>query len=245
MNEQPIPERVYRVIGECLNRTVDKGFSPGEAEQAAERVQELLMKYNLSLVDIQGRTKDGKKRSYTKHFYDLLGKQKAHDSDWVCVLVNIIAMHNFCRAIHVPPIGKMVILGEAHNIEVAEYLIDYLIPRIERVCSSAWAVYYGYEKRNTFRRGFLQGCVAGIGHKLEDQKNKMAAENNTALGLIKINNDELDEYTKQIFGEDLVKPKSGRLRESEESQILGYRAGKTIPINKGLDNKETSSGYLD
>lgn len=251
MNEtqQPIPERVYRIIGESLNRTVENGNTPAEAEQAAQTVQELLLKYNLSLSDIHGRTKTGKQREFTKSFFDLIGKQKRNDSDWVCSLVHIIATHNMSRAIHLPPIHKMVVLGEVHNIEVVLYLVDYLIPRIETACKNAWTMYWGDEKKNTFRRGFLSGCVAGINEKLKAQAAQMAAANNSMLGMIKVNGTELQKYVESVFGENTLKPPNrnqGKLRSSAESKVLGYIAGKNMQINKGLKDKDTpTSGYLD
>lgn len=247
MNEkQPIPDRVFKVIGDLLQRTPDK-CSPGEAEQAAEKVQELLLKYNLSLGDVEARKEKGTKR-FNKTFFDLNGRQGVHDSDWVCSLSSVLAKHNLCQAIHIPPMRKMVILGEPHNVDVVLYLCDFLVRQIQSACSGAWAIYKGHEKRGTFRRGFLSGCVYGIQVKLQEQAEQMAARDNNLLGLIKVNSTDLQKYVDEVFGQDaLEKPdeRQGKLRKSSDSHLLGYIAGKKMGIHKPIEDKKDPTGYLD
>ena len=246
-----IPDRIYKIIGDCL-RINETNASIGECESAARRVQELLLKYNLKLSDVTDRQGKRGKKSFSKNFFSLAGKQKAHDSDWVARLVNVICRHNMSQAILVPVMGRVMIVGEEHNIEVILYLVDFLIPRIEESCKKAWSEYNYYmqdtgEKRNTFRRGFLLGCVGGIDVKLTEQENELYQANNSMLGMIKVNTDDLNKFIEETFGSQVKEndSKNGQLRKSSVSQVIGYQAGKNMEINKGIqDKKDSTSGYI-
>lgn len=238
-----VPERIWKVIQDLLSRTTDNNCTAAEVEQAAVKVQELLLKYNLTLCDVQGRNT---KRKFDNSYFEIGTLQKRHDSNWVAALVNVISRHNLCKAIYFGASKRMMVVGERHNIQIVLYLVDQLIPKINSACSRAWKEYSRMvdEKRNTFRRGFLMGCVAGIDSKLTDQRCQMEAENNSVMALIRVTGTELNTFVTGMFGTLKTNKKRGKLRKSSDSKALGYDAGKRMDINKGLDGP-SSSGQIE
>jgi hypothetical protein len=243
METNHIPEDLLRKLHALLAKTEDRGASAAEAESAALKVQELLLKHNLSLSDVEGKSKKGK-RNFNKGLFDLAGVQKRHDSNWVACLINILSQHNLCVAIHSPMHKRMMVLGEAHNIEIILYFTDMLIPKIEAACRNAWGNYSGYEKRNTFRRGFLLGCVSGINAKLHLQKMQMEQQNNSITALVRVSNAELEIFKNEIVGPTAPNKKAGKTRKSEESRGIGFRAGQNMEMNKGLSDNSNPAGKL-
>lgn len=246
-NQKPggIPDRIFKILKDLLLITQHKSSTPGEIENASMKVQEMLLKYNLSLSDVQSR---GEKKSVGEKLFDLAGKQGRHDSDWVCSLVNVLAKNNLCRALYFPQHKRMSVIGQDHNVEIVLYLTDQLIPRINQACKDAWVTYQpagGDEKRNTFRRGFLKGCVAGIASKLQQQKERMEQENNNILALVRVSSTAVNEYVDKKYS--LAKPNknSGKLRKSSDSKFLGFQAGQNMQINKGVGNNPGNKGLIE
>lgn len=203
-----LQERIAGGVGEITTQN--------EIEQATKMMTALLLKYNLSMSQINGHTGDTKGNVDHKQ-YDLNGKMTRHEAGWLNDLFHVIAKYNMCRAISSNPsdkqdkddMGYVFLIGKTHNIEIVYYLIDQLTIKIKKLCSECWKSYDGEEKRNTYRRGFLRGAVQGIARQLSaqdlEQKTNNPIEGNE-MGLMVINNNQLiQKYVEQTWGGDFPK----------------------------------------
>jgi len=109
-----------------------------EAELFASKVQDLLLKYNLS------------KKEIIEHQEELevsgidtdTEVKKAH-GNWMAILLNTLCEYNFCKAIFTS--SKMdkqyqiTIIGSYENVEVVSYLYDVLKNQLQRLSTKAFS----------------------------------------------------------------------------------------------------------
>ena len=211
--------------------------NPAEAENAARRIQEILIRYNLDLEEVEAKGQS-KKKKVGQIEIDLNALQAKTEADWVMSLYNVIARHNLCRVIKIVvgyvkyDQGRVAIIGKSHNIEIVAYTVEVLIPMIRAAEKESWRTYQGVEKRNTFKRGFLLGCVNGINSQLEKATAELESQHNTLTSLMVINHQEVMEYINEQYS-NLRGSKSGRT-SSQSGYGLGHDAGSKMNITKGI-----------
>lgn len=248
-NENKIPPEIFEKIKKLLSLQEGTTFQ-AEAENAAAKIQEILLKYNIDSQTYQN-LKDGKNQQVTQLVVSIevnLNKyQSKTDGNWVMILFHVMASNNLCLAYQSRNMGlkydqgKVVIVGSEVNVQIVEYLGLSLIPRMESAYKYAWTHHGGStgEKRNTFRRGFMIGCLTGIAKKLKEQKEAMEAANNSITALMVVSNRGIQEYmASNNLDKGMRKSNAGRLRESNDSQRLGYEAGRKMELTKGVGNRE-------
>ena len=101
----------------------------------------------------------------------------------------------------------------------------------------AWSFYQsinGPEKRGTFNRGYFIGAVNAIYDRLEEMQKQQAA-NVTALVLT--NEVAIREKKEELFSGNL---RDGKAKKSSSNHgaSLGYRDGKNVNINGGLNESK-------
>jgi uncharacterized DUF497 family protein len=89
-----------------------------EAESAAAKAQALLQQHNLELAQVEQSSKQ--QSSMIQKQVDIHSRQR-----WRRLLIHTIARANFCRALFKPGQASVILVGEPHNLEVAEYLYTY------------------------------------------------------------------------------------------------------------------------
>lgn len=142
--------------------------SYAEAENAASRIQDILMKYNLDIEQVQGHS-IRKRAEFFNGWVDLSQKFDKRESFWVPKLYGAIGQNNLCR-IGIFQDG-ISIIGRKEQTELVLYIADQMIAKIRIAEKYAWNGYEGEEKRGTFRRGFFEGAVHGINNRLREEKN--------------------------------------------------------------------------
>lgn len=105
----------------------DRATTQGEAEAAAAALTRLLTKYNLSMAEFEMRTKSERAEGHgmIRDFIDM-----ANSAPWRSDLLNVIAMHNGCRAIF--GLGKKAIMvGTKQNIALIEDIYSEFVALAE------------------------------------------------------------------------------------------------------------------
>lgn len=252
MINEHIPDSLLEKIQKLLNLKDDKGASQGEIENATAMISALLMKYNLSMSQVEGH---GKKKdpSITDNLFDLNGKQTRHEAGWVNTLFSVIARYNLCRTLNrkgtrgKDDMGQVRIIGTAMNIELVYYIVLGLIDKIRAFCAEAWRRYEyqgGPEKRNTFKRGFYRGCVSGIFDRLaNDEEQRKSTEHlqieNHEMGLMVISNDQA--IARYVNANISVKPgKAGKSLSGVGGYTQGYQTGQGMNIDNKMGQKRIS-----
>lgn len=244
MEQNEIPEELLERIQKLMERTKeDSGSTQAEIETATNLITSMLLKYNLSMSQVQ-QHRSTKEKPITEANVDLNNLQTRHEAGWVNSLVNVICNFNLCKALHCTGIrkydqGYMIIIGREHNIKIVMYFVEVLIKKIKDACKIAWKRYEyhgGDEKHNTFFRGFYRGAVNGIHVKLtqvRDELIRSQEKENKELGLMIIS-----EKEKMIkYAQEKYNPRNGSYSSrlsGEGGKALGYATGKSMDLNKGV-----------
>lgn len=272
MIPQNILDRVQKLIN--LKEGAEAVGSLAEAENAAARLQDLVMKYNLDLEEVK-KSQIEKRAEMFDEWVDLSSKQDKKESFWVPKLYAAIARSNFCKVF--PNQRGIWIIGEKHNAELVLYISEQMISKVRIAAKLAWKKYeqenkdnWQAEKRGTFIRGFLAGACSGIEQKLYREKQEMSQEGNPYAVMI-VNRDKVvqdyfyEKYTKPVQEaqekmRELEKEQGANGKKKKEKKIKlrkgprkigsndgwrsGYDAGLEMNINKGLDNSQPS-GHIN
>lgn len=246
MDSKQVPQDIINRI-EKLMALRDNAGTPAESENAAMRISELLMKWNIEMEQLDFKT-NATKKAITKETVDLNELQTKTEADWVVRLFGVIAQYNLCSVIrHVTKQkeydqGYVAVIGKAHNIEIVNYTAIALIPKIRYAEKNTWGNYSGPEKRNTFKRGFLLGCIAGINAKLKEQQVAMQRESTSITALVQTNSLEIREFIQNQYHN--LKSSKSTGTSSNHGKQMGFEAGKGMSLNKGIGNTNAAGQRL-
>lgn len=118
--DSSIDENLLEKLVKLQERIVDRGFTQAEAEQAAEKVQELLTKNNLSMLDLD-KFQAGMAGSIKEQMFMMSAR-----SNWRRELLNQISRHNHCRMIFFKGTKYVQVVGHQHNIDVSIQMYEWL-----------------------------------------------------------------------------------------------------------------------
>lgn len=233
--------------------------STDEAEAAANKITQLLLKYNLDLFEVE---KEGMRRKIetTEELWELDEHQTKHEADWVVYLFVAIADVNMCKSFHYIrrrkkyDQGQIAVVGSPLNVSLVYFICEQLIAKIRIAHKLAWKNYSGPEKANTYKRGFLSGAVIGIKMKLKESQKELEKsllkEESHISGSAHINNMALMITTNKEAIDLFIQEKHGGLKNGRQSSLSGQggmasgiAAGKGMQINKGVGS--TIKGHLN
>lgn len=170
-----------------------------------------------------------------------IGYEK-REGPWLNILLNMIALNNFCICINFNSMDSFKIFGTKDNCALVSFLFDQVKNQFKSLEKQRWSEYDGEEKRGSFRRGYLSGAVHGLGVKLRKEKEKALSTDGSLLpAVIKSHKDEIDRYIRDNVG----KLKQGKPVKipSRESNVIGFKDGINTNLNKGLGTKQTEDIY--
>ncbi len=243
--------KILETIQKLLALAADKAATQGEIENATRKVQEILFKYNLSMTDVDAhvRPEEGQVENEVINFAE---SWKKSEGGWISSLYNIIAKYNMCSVILNPTreqtfdgrskriVKSLWLIGKSHNVQIVHYLCIQLIPQIRRAGEVAWRGYVGYEKRGMFRRGFLTGCVGGIGSQLSEQERALREANQKVDAMVITNDEAVKNFIASEFGE-LSKSRRSSL-ESRDGRAQGRAKGRSMGLRPGVTEGRAGSG---
>lgn len=219
-----------------------------EAANAAEKVREMLMKYNLEMYQVEAAGDLTQKKESTSHQeFNSEDLTKPHEGKWIIALAKAIAHYNMCSAFQYGSTPMVYIIGTPSNVEIVWYTCEMIANLLRPAWKAAFKTYNGREKRNTFMRGFLAGAVKGIETQLAERQAReiynakvaQEAEEKTQLGttdIMRINMQlEAQRENKQYVDMKwkMVSSKDRGL-SSVNGRAQGFEHGKNMSLNKGL-----------
>ena len=250
MDQLKVDPKILEKIQKLMAMANDKGATQGEIENATKMAQQHLLKYNLSMTDIDAHvTDEEKEQGVHRERIDYSDTWKKVEGNWIAHLYHNVAIHNMCMVItHSAPtkggkgsskVTALSLIGKPHNVNIVNYLCMQLIPQIRRAEATAWNYYRGYEKRGRYRRGFLMGCVDGIHIQLKQQEEALRAAENKINAMIVVNDHAIKDYVSQEFG----KLSQGRASNSSswDGRIQGKITGKNMGLRQGISGSTRSS----
>ena len=198
--------------------------NPNEAALAAARAQELLMKHNLTMSQVETH---GQESQYCEAFVNTGSRV------WRRMLLVVIARNNFCEMVYDTATSQAILIGEAHNQEVVTYLHQYLIGQLEPMAATAYKLSGSTIHAKSWLDSFYVGAVESINKRLETQKNEMAAASNACKSLVVVKDAEL----KQALYKFYPNTKIGAAKRIRSSDGLreGREAGRRVALSKAIE----------
>src|SRR6188768_3429521 len=152
---QDIINKIHKLIN--LKEGAEAVGSLAEAENAAAKLQNLLMKYNLDLQEVRKAKQEERLEMHDDWIY-MGNKADKRESTWVTLLCAAIARNSMCRvSVHN---WHIHIIGEKNNVQLILYICDQMIEKVRIAEKLSWKIHDAQpdsmykEKRGTFRRGF-------------------------------------------------------------------------------------------
>lgn len=228
----------------------EKAGTTEEAANAAAKIRDMLLKYNLDMEAVK-RSDPTKVEEVRQASYNPEDLTMRHEGKWVTKLTGVIARHNMCQLILTR--GDWVyIIGTKSNVQITWFLVEQLVNRLRPMSREYFARYEGAEKRNTFFRGFFLGAVDGISSTLSKEAAR-EVYNAKQAHTSKLEQRPLDETQTQAIAlttmlvkeqkrvEDYIssnfrlgKGKTIGKSKSQSGREIGYEAGAGMSINKGI-----------
>lgn len=226
---QPDNERILEKVRRLL--MLSQSSNPHEAAAAAAKAQELLTRYNLEIPGVP----EAQREDYGREMYDI-----GNNAAWRASLLHVVAKHHYCQAVS-HGAGKVGIVGQRHNIEIATYLYEYLAREIDRLADVGWRDYTGWAASSrVWKNDFRTGAVVAINQALDQQERTQEAAPDT-MALIVRNDRALAEATRRVYPH--LRHTSRKARAGD-GYYAGHRAGQGIGINPGVRQGAASSGLL-
>ena len=248
MENQEQIDKVLKTLRQLKNmyEGAKKINSEGEAAAAAAAIQRLLLKYNLSMeqVDMTEPDKDPILKENVSGF-----TYKSIGGDWEMYLTSVLCRHNFCRCLQYGTIHKLVIVGKRENIETVKWLRDMLSERYVNFSKTKYkeyiesGEYYKPMSKDRYQRGYLKGCAAGLDAKLTEEEKK-DKEQDVEFGakvtaLVVRNDAAIEEFIANEWGK-LGKSRRSGTRASG-AFYEGYEEGKKTEIYKPIADSHHES----
>lgn len=241
-----VNERTLDLVRKLL-RLADDPSNQYEAALAAERAHDLLTKHKLSMADVEARGEAVAEEYERDPFYVGSG----YDRKWREHLIQCVTKYNYCTVIYRSgKPGHAWIIGKPSDVDVCEYLFDYLSRTIARLSGQTYiqarldnryAVDHDADgvrvKPSLWKREFAWGCVYSISDRLKDAR-KREMEDAPTQALVVVVTQQLKDATDRLIGEtrDIIT----RARYGHDGAMqLGKEAGKRIPISPGVRGPAT------
>ena len=210
----------------------------------AQRVSQLLTKYNLNQMDLEADEPTADEqylRSYG--FSKLLSYQGEGGSGWRRQLLHVLCEFNYCRNLGYTRIKKVKIYGRGENVETTTWLYLFLNTHFLLMARDAFRVYIPAKRkkerlsRHKFLRDFLLGAVDGLQEYYQQQR----AAGDSAL--IRYSDTALDKFA-QAAGLQIVMRRVRPVRVNGQVYNAGLRVGREALRHERKLQKETSIAKL-
>lgn len=218
----------------------ERAGTPEEAANAAEKLQSMLLKYDLDLSKIQDLPKD----EFTSTEYEM-PEANLTMRGWAANLYAGIAKANQCEAI-ILSVGnkqapKMGVVGRKHHIEVVNYMYQYLFHTLvglsEDSCKAAGVT--GTEKMR-YKTAFCYGAAGVIRERLLEAKKKAQAECTDVNALVVCEEKAVGEFYRKQYPST---KKVTRKIMSRNGHTAGKIAGAQVRLRSGVTgNNQRSLG---
>jgi len=204
-----------------------------EAKLAAAKAQELLIKYNLSMSQIE--------TDENRYEMELIATGKGRISSEYLYIQSLLCEFYFVRIVKSKRViydgfwpkneAVYLIFGAEHNIKIAKYVDEFLVQAFQRLFKQ-----YRIKTNApaTSKHSFYLGLYHGLREQLLSTIKKVEQE----TGLVVVNDANLDEWIQEQM--KIKQTKDHKVDNVDNAAInSGYQEGKKLTISKGLDSGES------
>ena len=223
MEENRIIERIRKLL------RLSRSANVHEAALAAQRVQEMLSAYNLTLEAVADESEELEKARQINR------KTRKDLEEWAHILASRTASVFDCQYFHAPNTGETSFVGVGADPEVCGWMYGYLYKTLLRLASEhmrgpARRLRSSKSKREA-RKSFLLGAVAVISYRMTAQKKETPV---TSCALVPVK----ERLIRAAMPDDLKTNELhiGKLREND--RLCGMIAAKDIPLSTPVTGGE-------
>lgn len=203
-----------------------------EAELASKKANELLVKHNLKMQDVESHNEN-----YDDDVLCDKAKKSAEDKFILSILNKFFFVQTVQDRIRDRVTGRNVtrihILGKKSNVEVATYVYQYLT----RAFKTLWTQYKAeHGCPSNYKQAFYLGLHTGLCNQLEQTKKDVEQE----TGLVVVKDADLADFVASTLGKTRSVSSKAAIRDRGAVQA-GTEAGKNIRIRRGLDEGSSQS----
>lgn len=198
-----------------------------EAEAFMQRVQSDLHELNMTEEELFDRTNEEPETVEEKSDSFIYSQHEVR-------LLNIICKNNFCSYIRNGHKKKHIIIGKPSNIQVVMYLFEFILKFLREESVKRAISEYGEKptpERLKYIRSYIDGCINGVGAKLEEQNEKAKAKSTKLTDIILYNDKAIEKYIKENHK---IHTSSHKVSVGD-GYLEGYLAGKNMKIYSGLN----------
>jgi len=225
---------IFRKVEKLLN--LSNSSNEHESYLAMAKVREIYQKYNIHRVLNKSQnqyvslTMNLRLKRIPSKVFSISGILQEH------FFISPIFSKIYCIKTN-QEFRSLVIMGERHNVLMAEYVYEFLIKKVE----SLWSA---YQKNNKFtfkfKISYQKGVLEGFSKKLEEQKSHLFNSNTNQEKQITLSyHKKLASYVKTQF------PKTSSVNQSgliyKDHYDSGSEAGKKITLTRPISQKNATS----
>lgn len=206
-----------------------------EAETAIKLANTLMLKYNISLIDVNNVENNNFKINFSEKlsFEDTYLK-----TIWKYKLLKVLAVNNLCEVTFNKKSKLQQILGEEFNVRIVEYLYNFLLNKIPVIFENTYYNLNNFKLKQSLSKKeylaqYLEGFIEGLKIKLNQQFNDLKSSDDKFNSLIKINDYHIKNYIKNNCR--VISLKNTTISNTEVFN-KGLNDGKNVKLNKGIDN---------
>lgn len=235
--------------------------SEAEALHFANMLNELLMKHNLEMSDIEWEEEikeepvekhrmdteyDDKWKRHYKEYPDVEVKNKR--CEWTERLARIVSRAHSCDFLIQQGTSKITFVGRKSNAAIVEYMFISMLRSIKKISQQEYnkkrnriqkeieqGLKYDYSELSAYRESWRRGFLRQLDAMLEEEKQKREADASNGAALMRINKDEI---ATRSFMDNLNCKSASGLSIGRGHNRAGFEDGKSkakeIGIKKGV-----------
>ena len=216
-----------------------------ESKLAAEKVKDLLERYNMTLTDVEILSAE-----MTNHGFQIPRFSVGHKNQfvkkldpWHEALLSFVKKFYFVDTIIVtdPDMVKIHILGAKQDVEVATYIFSFLHNRIYFLADEAIAPYrirMNSGQQRKWRTDFAMGVISSLQSRYyQKQQSESVAKSSSGTDLVSVKGAAVKEFSNKQFPRITYKKGSERNMDYD-AYIKGTEAAKDIHIRHGVHGGE-------
>lgn len=238
MNEehQERRERTIRIIRSMMEKTVENGCTPAEAALASAKIQELLEKYQIDMVDIE-------KKTFNERLFRLKidsGVKKQNPGD--IAVLDCICRSYSCKLILSKSKNIIYnILGFESDVETVKSVFLYVLENLDKRCKreAASSNIHGIKFRNSYMYGAATIISERLKNFFDDRKQEYTKQGNSLMvikmnSLDKIKAPQVDMFVSEQFTK-LTEGKASKSSLDFDAYTKGKIAGGEISLAKEIN----------
>jgi hypothetical protein len=237
MTDETILQRVKKLLALAHGRNA----TSGEAAAAAAKAQALLLEHNLTLAQVQGMPEPEQYGKANMH----LGEASSFTIGWHRDLMFAVARYNFCRAVSYTGTHWIGLIGRPHDVEVVQWLYQYLSREIARLAKDAQAQHGPRGSAGAsaaFGRAFCIGAVREIANRMAAARRQAERAGAATTALVHVSAQALEAAFQRHFPK--VQKTQGARPKDATAYLLGREAGRRIPLNRPMPGAVGSRSAL-